>query len=588
MKYFLKVSLLTVLLALFVLAVPGKAEASIYGYNYEEEVETSDYNVLSHVYYFKEGPGKYSIKASSIYKSFSGVKDYDSFDFYIFDSAGNRVYSEVGVKNVDFVENTSFGVYEYEFKGTFAPGEYTFGAYGYSGSKKGDKILLIEGSKISIPYDPYADIETINMAEGAKAYSGVISSPKSAWQLKLYKLNVTEDAMLNINNVKLSSEYSFNITVCEYNGAPSDSNQPVSQTSGYQSIKKTGGKLENYSLKKGVYYLKVEGPQNGTYSFNMELRKYRHSKVKWTIKEGGINSSFPQNKVLHVTMQITNKDSDGRIPKNATFSAAGYIDDTKINVSSDGLKGTFTFRTRTFPTVDTVCVYLDELTLSNEENKVKDMCLFTLDITTGISMSNFEIETGPNYILFPTFRSTMYVDDGKTKVNVYLKTGKKWKKKFTANAGSNQAKRIKKLKPKKKYKVKIEVVRKLTNGKTVKNHKIVTVKTGPKIKPVITSARVSNYKREKSWVPGHYDANFVWHKGYYTYNTSYTMSITLAKPLKGCKGLVYEGVKCSGSGTTFTFNVMHRDPPSKATVRGYSDNKYFGYTNVSNSKSVTK
>ena len=114
------------------------------------------------------------------------------------------------------------------------------------------------------------------------------------------------------------------------------------------------------------------------------------------------------------------------------------------------------------------------------------------------------------------------------------------------------------------------------------------MKTGPKTKPVIASARVSNYKIDKVWVSGHYDANFVWHPGYYSKNTSYTMTITLSKPLKGCKGLVYEGVKCKGSGTTFTFTVLHRQPPSKATVRGYSDEKYYGYTPVSNAKAVSR
>ena len=587
MKRLIKMSLLTILLGIFVLSIPGKANAMLSGYTYYESLSTNtSYNKASYAYGFIENDGKYTVKLTI--PRFN-IMSYTYLDIYLFDKNGRRIVNKTCNKN-DLEYNTSYEEFIYTFPGTYAPGYYKIGAYGYSGGEAGgydDVALWDNGPEINLPANPYKTYETINLAQGAKSYSGSIDSLK--WNFKLYKLNATEDAMLNINNVKLSSEYSYEITVCKYDGEPAIGNpNPVEETSGYQLINKSGKSLVNYALKKGTYYVKVKGPVDGTYSFNLELRKYIHAKVKWSIKEGGINSSFPQNKTLHVTMQITNKDSDARFSKETRFNCAGYIDDDKITVSSDRMKGTFTFKTRTFPTVDTINVYLNELTLSTEANKVQDMCLYTLDITTGISMTNFNIEAGPNYILFPDFRGTMFVDDGKTKVNVYLKVGKKWKKKFTANAGSNTPKRIKKLKPKKKYKVKIEIARKLSNGKTVKNSKVVTVKTGPKTKPVIASARVSNYKREPSYVPGHYDANFVWHKGYTTYNTSYTMTITLSKPLKGCKGLVYEGVKCKGSGTTFTFTVMHRNPPAKATVRGYSDEKYCGYTPVSNAKAVSR
>ena len=432
--------------------------------------------------------------------------------------------------------------------------------------------------------DPFQDIPTISLSEETKTYTTTVVSSKAAYNYRLYKLDVTEDAMLNISDYNPSS-YGDELYLFEMEGAPTSSNDVINadkiKTLSYNNVS-----IKNYALNKGTYYIALHGSDGHSFSFKLQLRKYRHAVVKWSIKEGPVDSAFKQNQQLHVTFEITNADSDAYISPLYGWLAQGHSEDNKVTVSNNGKKGEFIFITNSFPTVSTVQLTVQELNPEPEEGKVNDQVFYTLDITTGMAMTDIAIEAGPDYILFPDFRSPQFSQDGSTKINVYLKSGKKWKKKFTAEAGSKTPKKIKKLKAKTKYQVKVEIEKTVAGGKSVKTSKTYKVKTGPKTKPAIQYATVNRVWNEKKWVPGHFNASGRWEKGYYSNNKYYSMTITLKKSLKGCKGIVVNGQKVKGTGTSFTFTVAHSDPPKKISVKGYTDDKFYGYTKASKSVKV--
>ena len=320
----------------------------------------------------------------------------------------------------------------------------------------------------------------------------------------------------------------------------------------------------------------------------MELRKFKHAVVKWSVKEGDYQEAFPQNKLLHITCEITNKDSDAYFRNDTTWSAPGYSD--KVTVSDNGKKADFTFKTPSYSAVTDIDLPVCEIDPERTETTVIDYFGYSISIMTGMAASDLPIISGPDYIQFVDFNVPDYGSGDNAKINVYLKSGSKWVKKIkNVPVGSKKPKKIKKLKPKKKYKLKIEFVKTLTNGKVAKTTKTITVKTGIKVTPVIKSAKISNVQQHSKYVWGHYDGNFVWHPGYTTRWTTYDITITLKSKLKGCKGIEYAGRKASGKGTTFKFSVTGNPANSGSVkVRGYSNDTYGGYTKDSKQCKVTR
>ena len=582
---------MALLLGIFVMIFPAEASADVS--KESDVVWGSGGNFINSVEYSESSDGKIIIKTDNIAWKAKG----DNLLFCAVNSNGKVFVREKATQ--DDIEG-SLGVSKYTFKTKFTPGtKIKIGGYVCTDAGLSDADIIKDAVEIELPEvagNPYDSIEDISLGKGVKSYSGKIVNENTFYQKKIYRLKATDDCMINITDFK-SSDNDATLTINECDGTPSPQNKFSLVTDSYNNVKNSRNSLKKFALRKGTYYIEVEGANLSTYSFKMEFRKYVHAKIKWSIKEGDINSSFPQNKTLHVAFEITNKNSDAYLDSNnVSWSAAG-TSGNKVKVSKNKRKGTFTYKTYSQPIVDTVTIFVKELNKDekNEDGNFNkpnnDSTRYTLDIATGMSETNFEIVTGPNYIMFPSFRGTEFVDDGSTTVTVYLKSGSKWKKKFTAKAGSRDAKTIKKLKPNKKYQLKIVTKKKIKKGnktKTVKNSKVVKVKTGPKTAPSIKSAVVTNYKKEKVWNSGHFDGNGLWHPGNWMTNTSYTMTITLNKPVKGCKGISYAGKKCKGTGTTFSFFCQGGDPPSKTSVKGYSDEKYYGYTKESNSVSVSR
>ena len=583
MKKLLKMLLLTLLLGVLVISVPGRAFAEI-SKSEDNPVVTGD-NIISGIQYAEDADGKIGI---IVKLNWGKVKPYSNFNFYITDSKKNKLATEPAEKDTDFFVSTSDTPIYYTYNIRLDPGtNYYIG--GFSDAKGYSESDLIAITTPNIISDPYKDIPTISMGNDAKEYSGkIVSGENNANKYRFYKLDVTEDAVLELSDFKTSDSF-LEFTILKLDSAPTSFKDANDYDNKLITITTNSAHLlKSYTITKGTYYISLHGPDQTSFSFKLKLRKYIHAKIKWSIKEGDIDSSFKQKQTLHVTFEITNADSDAYMKPDTFWVADGHHEDSKVKVSNNGRKGEFEFITESFPAVTTVKLSIKELNPEPEKGKVKDETTYTLDITTGISMTEIPIISGPDYIEFPDFRSYQFSQDGSTKINVYLKSGSKWKKKFTAEAGSRLSKKIKKLKPKKKYQVKVEIVKTVKDGKQVKTSKVYKIKTGPKITPVISSARIDKVWNDKVWVPGHFNASGRWEKGYYSNNKYYTMTITLKKKLKGCKGIYVNGQKIKGTGKKFTFTVAHSEPPSSIKVKGYTDNKFFGLTKESKKKKTTR
>ena len=583
MKNLLKTLLLTLLLGVFVISVPGRAFAEI-SKSEDNPVVTGD-NIISGIQYVEDTDGKIMMVVKL---NWAKVKPYSDFKFYITDGSKNLIATEPAKNGSDFFVSSSDTPILYSFNTKLNPGtKYYIGGYadakGYSAS---DLVAITTPSIVS---NPYQSIETISMSDVFKDYSGTITaSSGNKDRYKIYKLDVVEDGVLELADFTYST-MDIKLILLKMDSAPANSQDITNKDNiEYEVTYNNKHIFKSYILTKGSYYLAVNGPDQSTYNLKLKVRKYRHAKIKWTIKEGAIDSAFKQNQQLHVTFEITNADSDAYMGPVTLWSCAGHHEDSKVTVSNNGKKGEFTFVTGSFPNVETISLTIKELNPEWKPGKVNDETIYTLDVTTGISMTEIPILSGPDYIEFPDFRSYQFSQDGSTKINVYLKSGSKWKKKFTVDAGSRISKKIKKLKPKKKYQVKVEIVKTVKDGKQVKTSKVYKIKTGPKITPVISSARIDKVWNDKVWVPGHFNASGRWEKGYYSNNKYYTMTITLKKKLKGCKGIYVNGQKVKGTGTSFTFTVAHSDPPSSIKVKGYTDNKFFGLTKESKKKKTTR
>lgn len=587
MKNLLKTLLLTLLLGVFVISVPGRAFAEIS--KSEEPVYNPGNNIISKVTYLENADGTIKVTASL---SWGAVKPYTDFTFYIADSSKKVITTEKAKNGSDFFVSSSDSPITYSFKYNFSAGTKFYIA-GYADSKNlsSSDISkdLVDITTPNLVVNPYKSIETISMSEDFKDYSGkIVASAGNKDKYKIYKLDVAEDGVLEVSDFTYSTT-DMDLILLKMDTAPASANDITNRDNILNTYNYNNKHLlKSIPMVKGSYYIVMHGPDQSTYNLKLKVRKYRHAKIKWSIKEGPLDSSFKQNQILHVTFEITNSDSDAYMDNLTSWLAQGHHEDSKVTVSNNGKKGDFIFVTDSFPTVSTIKLTINELNPEWVEGKVTDLTTYTLDITTGMAMTDIAIQSGPDYIEFPDFRSPQFSQDGSTKINVYLKSGSKWKKKFTVDAGSRTPKKIKKLKPKKKYQVKVELVKTINNGKQVKTSKVYKIKTGPKITPVISSAQITDVGNNKVWVPGHFNSSGRWEKGYYSNNKYYTMKITLKKKLKGCKGIVVNGHSIKGTGTTFTVTVQHSDPPSSIKVKGYTDKKYYGFTKESKKKKTSR
>lgn len=116
-----------------------------------------------------------------------------------------------------------------------------------------------------------------------------------------------------------------------------------------------------------------------------------------------------------------------------------------------------------------------------------------------------------------------------------------------------------------------------------------TVPTGPSVKPVIKSVKVSNFKVKKFWSYNDLE---------WKYTSSYTLTVKLSKKASKTKGVVVtlgngETRKVKGTGKTFkmgfnsTTNHSEKGTKMGVKVKTYSNNTYMCYSDDSKTKKIT-
>ncbi|MCR4715933.1 MAG: hypothetical protein K5656_02020 [Lachnospiraceae bacterium] len=443
-----------------------------------------------------------------------------------------------------------------------------------------------EGSDSGYTYDEdgYLVVPQTETAD-KKLYSGVFPTfnGKRASAVK-FKITATEDAIFSLHNYINESEEEYGL---DYSYLTLYSDKDVARSMLYGSTvalepyefsfseSQNTDFVRNFIPKGTTYYLVMTGLAGAKYSININLRKYVHAKTSVTVKEGDLKKAFAKNKNLHITCKITN-DSDTFFKNNSSWYANGEYGDLKV--SEDQMTATFTYNTGSAAAVKNI-----EVPLSGLDQSIK------IKVVVGVSAKGTPIHTGPDYISFDGFVPADYELSFNTKISVYLKTGNKFKKKFTVDGGSTKTKKITGLKPNTKYKVKYVYAKTISDGNVVKSSAVVTVKTGLNIKPVIKSVKISNVKTHTKWNPGHYVGS-VWMPGNSVTYTTYTINVTLKSKLKGCKGLYWQGETSKGTGTSFKFASNSSGSSvnlSKISVCGYTNESTLGLTKYSASKAVS-
>ena len=203
--------------------------------------------------------------------------------------------------------------------------------------------------------------------------------------------------------------------------------------------------------------------------------------------------------------------------------------------------------------------YGDELAGYEE----KELSLMVVTGKPALSLENFTAVT--NSISY----SGNFPAGGCYKVMLYK--NKKWQKvkdlRVETGAGSLLFKKqftINGLKAVTKYRVRLDPYTKV-DGKTYygKSSAVFTISTGLKSAPPIKSIKISKVKfkkgyRTNTWVKGYWFGN-TYYPGHYVRipdRTSFTVTVTLNKKLKGTKGLVINGKKVSGRSKTFKKTML--------------------------------
>lgn len=161
---------------------------------------------------------------------------------------------------------------------------------------------------------------------------------------------------------------------------------------------------------------------------------------------------------------------------------------------------------------------------------------------------------------------------------------------YLINTASGDVAWVKGFKPNKSYKFEIRsgnLVDKTLKYTSTAVKK--TVPTGPSVKPVIKSVKVSNFKVKKFWSYNDLE---------WKYTSSYTLTVKLSKKASGTKGVVVtlgngEQRKIKGTGKTFkmgfnsTTNHSEKGTRMGVVVKTYSNNTYMCYSYDSKTKKIT-
>lgn len=201
------------------------------------------------------------------------------------------------------------------------------------------------------------------------------------------------------------------------------------------------------------------------------------------------------------------------------------------------------------------------------------------------SVKNYTVEASYNSITVSTLELSGGKNEGK--VALQAKTGGKWKTLQTVPSSYKMT--FTKVKPGKKYTLRLV---RIVDGVEGAPSKEMTVKTGFKTAPACTISVRKNgtTKARKYWSNGYWSGS-VWHRGQYVTvkaQQKIVITVKLKKKIKGIKGLYVKGTKVKGSGTTFKVNttVPLGTKKTPISVQSYLDEKTGGFSKAS-TKSIS-
>lgn len=229
----------------------------------------------------------------------------------------------------------------------------------------------------------------------------------------------------------------------------------------------------------------------------------------------------------------------------------------------------------------------------------KELSLLVITGKPTLSLANFT--SNYNSITY----SSKFMSGNHYKVMLYTK--RKWKKvkdlhinHSATNTYIDTSFKIKGLKANTKYRLRLDPYT-VIDSKTYqgKSSSTLTIWTGLKSIPPIKSINVANVKfkkgyRSNTWVSGYWSGNY-YHPGYYIRvpsKTTFTITITLKKKLKGTQGLMINGEKIAGKGKTFkrkiTVDGNMKGKKYKLTIVSYKDRRYDGSSKAISRKVTIK
>ncbi len=345
----------------------------------------------------------------------------------------------------------------------------------------------------------------------------------------------------------------------------SDSKTPV--------IKKFGGFSETKFKVGGAYTLVIEAPSEkaGDFSFKLAVRDCVPAKgVEVKMKPSVIPYNYKGK--VKVTVTTIPANSDDKLER---------IDSDKYKYSDDGNSCEYT-------------IDFDGKGVSKNMIGNKAWVRFkTISGVAGTGRLKVKPETPilRNQAVKTTYNSIKVLTaggpiDGKAEsyqLQYRVSGSKKW---ITAGTSAlNKTLTIKKLKAATKYDLRMRGVE---DGVYSEWSKVLTVKTGVKVKPVINSIKFSNIKTTK----------VVSDKKAASYTTSATVKVTLKKEIKGISGLVLECGNNKGTcyltskdGKTFSgkvsWNGKQKNKAMEAYCYTYLNKTYIGRGPNSATKKVT-
>ena len=389
-------------------------------------------------------------------------------------------------------------------------------------------------------------------------------------------VEVPEVAKITYYYYKLHLDNYSKITVADDSTYKSFLAMPLGETGTFSewSDYKVDSEKDVKTYAPGDYVIRLDASAGKTaQKFGVKATAINFGTVKCTVP-----STFERGKETSVDVELVGADSDVKISSVGVYSGSDIIsnDDGDIVAKQKGT-ATITVRKNAASAVFKVNVggpIKGVVTLLEKEVKVSEP-----------AMSNYKLTANVDSIEVTTLELSN-AGNKNDQMALQIKTGGKWKTVKKVNAQSNMF--FNKLKPATKYTARLVRVIDGVEGTPTKEFKFTTgYKTAPAA--TITVKKNGTLKTQSYWVKGYWSGT-VWHPGYQVKSKTLqkvVITVKLKKKIKGIKGLVINGTKVKGSGTTFKVSNKSVAMGSKnmiVTVQSYMDETTGGYSKAMHKK----